>query len=76
MLLRSGAERTLNSVDVANREPSYFTSVRLRVKEASSDLLSCETIVDRTLGDVFETALEVDYDKRVWANGGCPALTG
>lgn len=76
MLLENCTKQTLDFVDLENGKPSFLASVGLRVKGGIGDLLFCEMVVDRNLDDVFRTAFDVNYDRRVRARGRCRLATG
>lgn len=76
MLLRNGAKRILDFIDLQDGELDFFPSVDLQFERANGDLFSCDVVVDRNLEDVFETALDVPNDRKVRANEECRLNTG
>lgn len=76
VLLRNGTKRTLDLVDLEDDESEVLPSIRLRVKGASGYLLPCDMVVHRNPHDVFQTALVVLHDKRVWVSEGSRLKTG
>lgn len=76
MLPQNGAKWILDLFDLGDCETILLPFVRLQADRANGDLLLCDTVADRSLGDVFSTTLDVGYDRRVWASGGCRIETG
>lgn len=64
MLLQNNAQQIIDFVDLKGGELDLIMFVDLAVQRANEDLSGCYSIVDRNLGDVFWTALDVGHNKR------------
>lgn len=62
--------------DLEDGEPSLFASVGVLVKRRNGDLFPYNIVVHRNLDDLLETALDVGYNRRLWANGEFWSRTG
>lgn len=64
VLLRNGAKRSVNFVELEHGELSFLASVRLWIKRAIEGFFACNNDVKRDLHGVFETAFEVGHDRK------------
>lgn len=71
MLLRNGAERTLDFVDLNDGESDFVSSVGVRVGSASGDFHFRGIVFNRNPNDGLGTALDVRNNRRMCANGRC-----
>lgn len=63
MLLRNGAERIRDFVNLENVESDYLAVAGLEFERASSDLLSCSIVVSRNAVELFGTRLDDGQDR-------------
>lgn len=65
MLLQNWVERVLNFADLGDGEPNYLAFVDPQIGWANGDLLSRDVVVDKSLDDFSETALDAGHEREV-----------
>lgn len=64
MLLRDGAEQTLDLTDLQHSGPSFFAFVAVRIERASGVLFPFYIVVDGGFDDASNTALDAGHDSK------------